>query len=158
MTDVNRNLPTTWQTLALSVKALGTIADIEPDLTDAADQARQVDPVQHWMKAAGSSSSLDDLLGQQHGIDSVIQGLDPLGGADVLAPESFDSVMHLFAPDGLRAPVQESLQKLVQHSLPGLTQREHHSMSLDSAMPFTGGEHSAAPSPTQIDSAPSSRT
>ena len=122
------------------------------------DQARQVDPVQHWMKAAGSRSSLDDLLGQQHGIDSVIQGLDPLGGADVLAPESFDSVMHLFAPDGLRAPVQESLQKLVQHSLPGLTQREHHSMSLDSAMPFTGGEHSAAPSPPQIDSAPSSRT
>ncbi len=103
-------------------------------------QAQQQDPVQQWMQAAGSSPGLDDLLGQQHSIASVIEGLDALGGIDVLAPEPFDSVMHLFAPEHLRAPEQASLQSLVQHSLPGLTQREHHSMSVDSAMPFTGGE------------------
>lgn len=103
-------------------------------------QTHQTDPMQHWMQAAGSNPGLDDLLGQQHSIDSVIQGLDPLGSTDVLAPEPYDSVMHLFAPDNLRVPEQASLQSLVQHSLPGLTQREHHSMSLDSAMPFIGGE------------------
>jgi hypothetical protein len=69
-----------------------------------------------------------------------MQGLDALGAADVLAPEPFDSVMHLFAPEHLREQGQDSLETLVQRSLPGLTRREHHSLSLDSVMPFTGGE------------------
>ena len=107
------------------------------------DQSTHADPMQQWMQAAGAGRSLDDLLGQSQSINSVIQGLDALGADDVLAPEPFDSVMHLFAPEHLREPVQEtreSLEALVQRSLPGLTRREHHSMSLDSAMPFTGGE------------------
>jgi hypothetical protein len=104
------------------------------------DQHQQADPMQQWMQAAGSNPSLDDLLGQPHSIASVIQGLDALGAADVLAPEPFDSVMHLFAPEHLREQGQDSLESLVQHSLPGLTKREHHSLSLDSVMPFTGGE------------------
>ena len=104
------------------------------------DQHQQADPMQQWMQAAGSNPSLDDLLGQPHSIASVMQGLDALGAADVLAPEPFDSVMHLFAPEHLREKGQDSLETLVQRSLPGLTRREHHSLSLDSVMPFTGGE------------------
>ena len=98
-----------------------------------------------WMKAAGTNPSLDDLLALPQSIGSVMQALDGLGGVDVLAPDSFDSVMHLFAPEGLKGPVQESLERLVQQSLPGLTQREHHSLSLDSAMPFVGGSKPPEP-------------
>ena len=104
------------------------------------DQNHQADPMQQWMQAAGTNPSLDDLLGQSHSIESVMQSLDALGEVDVLAPEPFDSVMHLFAPEHLREKVQDSLETLVQRSLPGLTRREHHSLSLDSVMPFTGGE------------------
>lgn len=109
--------------------------------------ARQSDPLQQWMQAAGNSHSLDDLLGQTHSIASVIDRLDALGSSDVLAPEPFDSVMHLFAPGQVPVPEQESLESLVQHSLPGLTRREHHSMSLDSAMPFTGGTEPSTENP-----------
>lgn len=124
--------------------ALAEAEDHWQDLVRA-EQLRQGDPMQQWMQAAGASPGLDDLLGQQHSIASVLESLDALGGSDVLAPEPFDSVMHLFAPENLRA--QESLQSLVQHSLPGLSQREHHSMALDSAMPFVGGEAAFASSP-----------
>ena len=139
--------------LALHQQYLARLRD--PAHSDAQDrwqelvrggQVRQPDPLQQWMQAAGSSHSLDDLLGQTHSIASVIDHLDALGSSDVLAPEPFDSVMHLFAPGHLAVPTQESLESLVRHSLPGLTRREHHSVSLDSAMPFTGG---AEPS-TQI--------
>ena len=114
-----------------------------------AGYARQPDPMQQWMQAAGSSHSLDDLLGQSHSIASVIDRLDAMGTADVLEPEPFDSVMQLFAPGRSPVPAQESLESLVQHSLPGLTRREHHSMSLDSAMPFTGGAEPPAEPPTE---------
>jgi hypothetical protein len=107
--------------------------------------SKHADPVQHWMQAAGPSHSLDDLLGQTHSIASVMEGLDTLGAVDVLAPEPFDSVMHLFAPEHLREHTPDSLEALVQRSLPGLTRREHHSLSLDSAMPFTGGEDQPPP-------------
>lgn len=102
-------------------------------------QASQTDPWEQWKDVARGSQSLDDLLGQSPSIASVIQRLDTLGNADVLEPEPFDSVMHLFAPGYKSVPAQESLESLVQHSLPGLTRREHHSVSLDSAMPLTGG-------------------
>ena len=111
------------------------------------DSHQQADPMLQWMQAAGNNPSLDDLLGQPHSIASVIQGLDALGTADVLIPEPFDSVMHLFAPEHLREQVQDTLETLVHRSLPGLTRREHHSLSLDSVMPFTGGED--APSKTE---------
>lgn len=105
-----------------------------------AGQSQQADPMQQWMHAAGAKHSLDDLLGQTQDIASVIRNLDPLGTSDVLTPEPFDSVMHLFAPEHLRAQAQDPLEQIVQKNLPGLTRREHHSLSLDSAMPFTGGE------------------
>lgn len=112
------------------------------------DQAKQPDPMQHWMHLAGDQPGLDDLLGQSHSIARVIDALDPLGTSDVLKPEPFDSVMHLFAPENHRLDANDPLATLVQPSLPGLTRREHHSLSLDSAMPFTGGED-IPPQPTK---------
>jgi hypothetical protein len=117
----------------------GDAQDLWMDIVRGASST-QADPMQQWMQAAGPSHSLDDLLGQSHTIASVIDGLDALGAVDVLAPEPFDSVMHLFAPEHLRVQPADSLETLVQRSLPGLTRREHHSLSLDSVMPFTGGE------------------
>ncbi len=38
--DVNQDLPTTWETLKLATNALATLADIEPDLVSALDNAR----------------------------------------------------------------------------------------------------------------------
>jgi hypothetical protein len=104
------------------------------------EQSKQADPMQQWMQAAGTAQGLDDLLGQSQHIASVMDGLDALGESDVLAPEHFDSVMHLFAPADLRQPAPEAQQTQMQHKLPGLTRREHHNLSVDSAMPFTGGE------------------
>lgn len=98
-------------------------------------QAQQIDPMQQWMQVAGDRPSLDDLLGQPQSIAAVIQSLDGLGANDLMGPVSHDSVLHLFAPEHLRAPEQESLESLVRHSLPGLTLREHHRLALDSAMP-----------------------
>ncbi|RFO96241.1 hypothetical protein DIC66_14690 [Rhodoferax lacus] len=129
---------------------------LNPERADADDQwqdlvrgtqARQIDPLQHWMQAAGSNPSLDDFLGQQQSIASVMQGLDGLGNVDVLAPEPIDSVLHLFAPEHMRSTAQDSLESLVRRSLPGLTLREHHSLSVDSAMPFTGGQELPNPNP-----------
>ena len=107
---------------------------------------RQVDPMQQWMNAAGKRAGLDDLLGQPHSIASVMDGLDPMGSSDVLAPEPFDSVMQLFAPDNLRTP-EQTRHTQPPRSLPTLTQREHHSMSVDSAMPFVAGEKPPTPQP-----------
>ena len=103
-------------------------------------QSKLPDPMQQWMHLAGTQLGLDDLLGQSQSIASVMDALDPLGTSEVLKPEPFDSVMHLFAPENLRVETDDTLAALVQRSLPGLTRREHHSLSLDSAMPFTGGE------------------
>ena len=104
------------------------------------DQSVMQDPMHRWMNQAGQQHSLDDLLGQSTNIDSVIEGLDPLATSDVTAPEIHDSVMHLFAPDDLRLQEQDPLELLIQRSLPTLTRSEHHSLSLDSAMPFIGGQ------------------
>ena len=104
------------------------------------DPRALVDPLQSLMEAAGPHNGLDDLLGQPQSIHSVLQSLNPVGAQDVLAPETFDSVMHLFAPEGLRQREAESLELLVQRSLPGLTRKEHHSLSVDSAMPYLSDE------------------
>lgn len=59
VTDFNRDLPTTWETLTLATKALGTIADIEPDLTSALGHSR---------------TTTDTIVDQDKTIGSVING------------------------------------------------------------------------------------
>ena len=100
------------------------------------------DPLQHLQKLAGADPGLSDLLGQSHHIEDTMASFDPLSTVDILSPEPFDSLMHLFAPDGFVPPQAANTSDLSEHAdspdhlLPGLTRREHHSLSLDSAMPI----------------------
>lgn len=93
------------------------------------------DPMQSLMDEAGTRSGLDDLLGQPQSIAVVLDSLQVLGSTDLLAPDPFDSVMRMFAPEDLRQPELDSLESIVRKSLPDLTRREHHNMAVDSAMP-----------------------
>lgn len=93
-------------------------------------QTSLADPVLQWMRVAGQQPGMDDLLGQACSIDAVIASLDALCASDVLSPAPFDNVMHLFAPEDLRALGLETMG----HDLPSLTRREHHSLSPDSAV------------------------
>ncbi|MBT0571847.1 TagK domain-containing protein [Curvibacter sp. CHRR-16] len=121
------------------------------------ENAVSTDPLQDLVSAAKAShdyvgSSLSDLLGQTQNIHDVLANLDDTVTIDLMALDKFDSVIHLFAPsqpqptqstNPLEAMAETSLAQLVQSSLPGLTLREHHSLSLDSAMPFFAGDSSS---------------
>ena len=102
------------------------------------------DPLQHLQKLAGADPGLSDLLGQSHNIEDTMASFDQLSAVDILAPEPFDSLMHLFAPDEFVPPHPSQANaassaeraETMDALLPGLTRREHHSLSLDSAMPI----------------------
>lgn len=98
------------------------------------------DPLQHLQKLAGADPGLSDLLGQSHLIADTMASFDNLSAVDILAPEPFDSLMHLFAPEEfVQAQAThnaDSVDTPMATLLPGLTRREHHSLSLDSAMPI----------------------
>lgn len=110
-----------------------------------AERMQTQDPLQHLQKLAGTDPGLNDLLGQSHNIQDTMASFDQLSAVNILAPEPFDSLMHLFAPEGFVPPhppqvndapnAVENAQTL-DDFLPGLTRREHHSLSLDSAMPI----------------------
>ena len=109
-----------------------------------AERMQTQDPLQHLQKLAGADPGLSDLLGQSHNIQDTMASFDQLSAVNILAPEPFDSLMHLFAPEGFVPPNPSPANGATDaavHSpalddfLPGLTRREHHSLSLDSAMP-----------------------
>lgn len=97
-------------------------------------RSMSTDPLKQWMDAAAEQQGVDDLLEQPQSIASVIEGLDALCASDVLSPVLHESVMHLFAPESMRARGVSAMSG----GLPGLTRREHHSLSPDSAMPLPG--------------------
>jgi hypothetical protein len=68
--------------------------------------------------------SLYDILGHGANIESIMSGLDTLTDTDLLADDPKVNVLRLFAPADLL--MQEA-------GLPGLTRREHHALSADSA-------------------------
>lgn len=103
-------------------------------------QAEHIDPLQKWMDAAASQPTLGDLLQPLRSMEQLVQGMDTLSSKDLLAPESFENILQLFAPEQLRQQVKDAVRGLPQGALPELTQREHHTLSLDSAMPFIGGK------------------
>lgn len=59
VTDVNQDLPTTWETLKLATKALTAIADIEPELVSAMEHAQ---------------TTTDTIVDQDHTIGTVLNG------------------------------------------------------------------------------------
>lgn len=127
-------------------------------LVQQSESTVSADPLQELVTTAmreGAGSGLSDLLGQTNSIHDVLASLDDAVTIDFMVPDKFDSVIHLFAPtqpqltestNPLQAMAETSLAQLVQSSLPGLTLREHHSLSLDSAMPFLAGDSTTAPS------------
>jgi hypothetical protein len=98
------------------------------------------DPLQHLITIAGKDPGLSDLLGQSNSIDVTMASFDKFSAVDILAPEPFDRLMHLFAPEEFvqaqAALNADSADTPMDTLLPGLTRREHHSLSLDSAMPI----------------------
>ena len=65
----------------------------------------------------------DQTLAVDHGEDSLLAG------------ESLDNVLHLFAPSHLRSGEDDLLLRALAHdALPMLTRKEHHDLSLDSAL------------------------
>lgn len=66
-----------------------------------------------------------DVLLPRVGIDALIDGLDAFGADDPAQLPSRVDVLQLFAPD---------LHSAASAWLPGLTRREHHAVSIDSAM------------------------
>jgi hypothetical protein len=95
------------------------------------NQQSSFDPMLVLMTQAQGRTDLADLLGEQEQILSVMKSLGLHDGHDVLTPEKFPNVMKLFAPIGLQEE-DEGINS--SHQVPGLTQREHHSVSLDSVI------------------------
>lgn len=103
-----------------------------------AERTSSQDAFVSLMKAAGPRPGLDDLLGQSHRIEDVMAGFNGLGDRNILAPEKFESVFYLFAPKEFvtaKPLLLVDATVALDFVLPAITQREHHSLSLDSAMP-----------------------
>jgi hypothetical protein len=90
-------------------------------------QGQSQDPFQELVDKSLQGPEMAELLGQSAHINSVLARLDPVGGQNILQPERFESVMHLFAPPSLR-------EGSIQHQVPSLNRLEHHGMTLDSDM------------------------
>ena len=112
------------------------IDDWNPELARASGKASELEDL--TLRAVGFDS-LYDILGQGGTIGTVLEGLDTLSDYELLGAEPGVDVLRLFAPAGLA--MRES-------GLPGLTRREHHMLSADSAAhleqaaspPFTTSE------------------
>ncbi len=103
VTDINDDLPTTWETLRLAVVALGTLADIEPDLTSAMDHAQvTTDTIVDQDKQIGKV--LD-------GSTEVVEGADNLltGVREILVP----FVQRLERLTGLAADNAPAVQQII---------------------------------------------
>lgn len=75
VTDLNRDLPTMWETLTLATGALDTLADIEPDLTSAMGQARTTtDTIAEQDKTIGSVLNGSAKVADR--ADTLLAGLD----------------------------------------------------------------------------------
>ena len=78
------------------------------------------------LRREAGEGSLHEFLSKAQATPSVISNFDDFGASEVLAPETFDSILHLFAPQEYQAePVR-------QPGLPDITRREHHHLSIDS--------------------------
>ena len=106
------------------------IDDWNPALSRASGKASELEDL--TLRAVGFDS-LYDILGQGGTIGTVLEGLDTLSDYELLGAEPGVDVLRLFAPAGLAT--RES-------GLPGLTRREHHMLSADSAAHL---EQSASP-------------
>lgn len=84
------------------------------------------------------SRDLYDILGHTGAIDPILERLDTLSDRDILQPPETVDVLRLFAP--VHRPASEE-------ALPGVTRRDHHRITADSAMHLQAGVATPAPSP-----------
>lgn len=96
------------------------------------------------LRQQAASLDLYDILGHGNAIDPILQGLDTLSEHDILKPEAHIDVLRLFAPvdrPGIRS------------ELPGLTRRDHHGLTADSAWQLQAAVQgtASAPSPESAD-------
>ncbi|TDM05874.1 MAG: hypothetical protein C4K60_14360 [Ideonella sp. MAG2] len=104
---------------------------------DAAQSVSHADPLDDLKRQAADTHSLYELLSPLPAMDDVLNSLDTgLGDARLLAEVSHDSVLHLLAPPHLQAAQADSelLAALLASDVPSLTLKEHHDLSLDSAL------------------------
>lgn len=91
------------------------------------------------------SRDLYDILGHSAAIDPILERLDTLSEHDILRPPAPVDVLRLFAPTD---------RSSTEAGLPGLTRRDHHGITADSAMRLQAGVDgptattAAAPTPT----------
>ncbi len=97
-----------------------------------ATQRTTVDPMDQLQTAAGTRSDLSDLLGGPQNMKDVMASLNRQGEQNILTADVQPSVMKLFAPIGYSS---HAVSGAMPSDVPSLTQREHHSVSLDSAVP-----------------------
>jgi len=82
------------------------------------------------LRDLGGTGDIHELLIGKETTPDLLAHFDQLGETNILIPESFDSVTHLFAPDELKGIAST----INQSSIPNLTRLEHHSMAIDSNM------------------------
>lgn len=82
------------------------------------------------LRSAAGFGSVHELLNGKEKTNELLASFDQFSDNNVLAPETFDSVIQLFAP----AEFQTAKANLNAGSLPGLTRSEHHSLAIDSSM------------------------
>ena len=93
------------------------------------DQRRSHDDEFSHLCDLGHTGDIHELLTGKETTLKLMAHFDQLGYSDILNAESFDSVMHLFAPDDLKI-----IATTTQSSIPNLTRLEHHSIAIDSNM------------------------
>lgn len=95
-----------------------------------ADQRRSHEDEFALLRERGGTGAVHELLSGVENTDDLLAGFDQLNDVNVLAPETFGCVMHLFAPAELKATESTVAQAI----LPELTRLEHHGMAIDSDM------------------------
>lgn len=94
------------------------------------NQLRDQDDEFVHLRQRGNTGDIYELLAGKETTPRLLAHFDQLGEANILLPESFESVIHLFAPDELKSVSSTTNQS----SIPHLTRLEHHSMAIDSNM------------------------
>jgi hypothetical protein len=105
--------------------------------------ARPLAPSFDELRQQAASRDLYDILGHGAAIDPILEQLDSLSEHDILRPPAPVDVLRLFAPTD---------RSSTEARLPGLTRRDHHGITADSAMRLQAGADgptaTANPAPT----------
>lgn len=106
-------------------------------ISEAQNMLASADPLEDLKTKVSDTHSLYELLNPLPSMDEVLHQLDGgLGDTKLLDEVRYPSVLHLLAPDPLQVTDtdQDLLAALGSTDLPSLTLKEHHDLSIDSAL------------------------